>query len=87
MVQSLLKELKIEGKWITVMYCDNRAYMYIATNSVYHQRTKHTELDCHFIREKIQAKALKTLHVSTQHQVADILTKPLFLAKIQSSRY
>ncbi|KAL6331964.1 hypothetical protein AAG906_020317 [Vitis piasezkii] len=41
-------------------------------------RTKHIEIDCHIVREKIQTGMLKTLHVASQHQLADILTKPLF---------
>lgn len=52
-LQSLLGELKIKQDKKAVLYCDNQAALHIAANSVFHERTKHIELDCHFIREKI----------------------------------
>ncbi|MCI01856.1 TIR-NBS-LRR type disease resistance protein, partial [Trifolium medium] len=49
----------------------------IAHNHVLHDRTKHLELDIHFVREKVVAKALHIQHVPSSDQIADALTKPL----------
>ena len=57
------------------LYCDNKAACDIAHNPIQHDRTKHVEVDRHFIKEKLEARIIETPHVSSQEQLADLLTK------------
>ena len=52
-VKQLLQELKFCEIQILKMYCDNQVALHIASNPIFHKRTKHIEIDCHFIREKL----------------------------------
>ena len=76
---SLSRDFGIEHKQPTILYYDNEVALHIATNPVFHEWPKHIEIDCHFFQQKIQVGCLKTLHVSSQNLIANLLTKPLFL--------
>ncbi len=62
---------------LVVIYCDNISSILLANNPIYHVRTKHIEVHYHFIREKVLAKEIDLIHVSTKDQVVDIFTKAL----------
>ena len=65
------------------VFCDNLAAISIAKNTVHHDRTKHVELDRHFIKEKVEKGILNLISIPTHLQVADILTKALSRIKFK----
>lgn len=61
----------------TTLYYDNEVARHITNNLVFHERTKHVEMDCYFVRERVEFGQIKSLCIHTRKQVADIFTKPL----------
>ena len=79
----LFKELGVEVFTPVTIYSDSKSAIQIATTPVLHERTKHIELDCHFIREKIKDGLIKPEYVGTKSQLADLLTKGLGIVQHQ----
>lgn len=77
-IVALFKELGEELEIPVDLFCDSKAALQIAANKVYHERTKHIDIDCRLIMEKIQKGLIRTLYLATQEQQADIMTKGLF---------
>lgn len=73
----LLKDLHIFLGHPPLLWCDNLSAISLAFNPVFHARTKHIEVDYHFVREKVLRKDLVVQYVSTIDQTADVLTKGL----------
>ncbi|KAG2406196.1 Retrovirus-related Pol polyprotein from transposon RE1 Retro element 1 [Vigna angularis] len=82
-IKQLLQELKFCENEQMKLYCDNQAALHISSNPVFHERTKHIEIDCHFIREKLLSKELVTEFVNSNEQLGDMLTKSLRGPRIQ----
>ncbi|GJT00678.1 ribonuclease H-like domain-containing protein [Tanacetum coccineum] len=61
----------------TLVYCDNVSAVYLSTNPIQHQRTKHIEIDIHFVRDYVASGQVRVLHVPSRFQYADIFTKGL----------
>ncbi|KAL9234053.1 hypothetical protein vseg_008969 [Gypsophila vaccaria] len=76
-LRNLLLELHCPIRQATVVYCDNVSAIYLSGNPVNHQRTKHIEIDVHFVREKVAVGQVKVCHVPSRFQYADIFTKGL----------
>jgi hypothetical protein len=85
-LQKLFSDLGQSVDAPVVIYCDNIYSILLANNLVYHARTKHIEVHYHFIREKVIAKEIDLIHVSTEDQIVDIFTKALSINKLKKFR-
>ncbi|PKU87466.1 Retrovirus-related Pol polyprotein from transposon TNT 1-94 [Dendrobium catenatum] len=85
-LRRLVDELLLPQDAPTTIYCDNTSAIALARNPVFHARTKHIELDYHFLRQHIDNRTIHLEHISSIDQIADIFTKPLPITRFQSLR-
>jgi histone deacetylase 1/2 len=74
-IESLLKELGVAWQRTPIIWCDNLGATYLTANPVFHARTKHIEIDFHFVRERVAAGELDVRFISSNDQLADVFTK------------
>jgi hypothetical protein len=85
-LQNLLTGLFDLEMRATMILCDNQSCLKMTENLVFHDRLKHIEIGYHFIHDMVQRGALKLQYISTDEQVADVLTKPLSRVKFEHFR-
>ncbi|KAL6313445.1 hypothetical protein AAG906_004408 [Vitis piasezkii] len=73
----LLRDIGIQLREPPQLLCDNLSALHMTVNPVFHARSKHIELDYHFVREKVASGVLITRFLPSSLQVADIFTKAL----------
>ncbi|KAM1401398.1 hypothetical protein ACFX1X_028606 [Malus domestica] len=90
-LKGLLSDLGFTSTTPMSLMCDNQAAIHIAANPVFHERTKHIEVDCHFVRAQVQTQVIQTIFTRSHDQLADLFTKALtstpfhrFLGKLGS---
>nr|CAD1824666.1 unnamed protein product [Ananas comosus var. bracteatus] len=83
-LKALPKDMGFNHDGPIQMKCDNQAAIHISTNPIFHERTKHIEVDCHFVREKVQEKVISTPYVASEDQLADMFTKAVGKNRLQN---
>ena len=79
----LLTDMGVPHSSATMLHCDNRSAIQISHNDVFHERTKHIEIDCHFIRHHVSHGTIRLVFVSSKQQRADVFTKTLLPRRFQ----
>ncbi|GJY99878.1 ribonuclease H-like domain-containing protein [Tanacetum coccineum] len=85
-IHNLLRELQSPLLTATLVYCDNVSAVYMSANPVQHQRTKHIEIDIHFVHDMVKAGHVWVIHVPSHLQYVNIFTKCLPSALFEDFR-
>ena len=76
-LQSLLRELRFPCQMAPIIWMDNLSAKYLTTVPIFHSRSKHLEIDFHFVQDKVTTNAMHVCYLSSKDQIADIHTKSL----------
>lgn len=82
-IRQVLKDFVIFLSFRPKLWCDNVSALAIASNPIFHARTKHVEVDYHFVRERVLRRDLQIRYIATSDQLADIFTKSLSSSHFQ----
>ncbi|KAL7585123.1 hypothetical protein Lser_V15G44364 [Lactuca serriola] len=81
-LRQLLRDFDINNTEATLLFCDNDSAIKIASNPIFHERTKHLEIDLHFVQERVLNQTIRLMPIKSEFQLADLFTKPLPSTKL-----
>ena len=82
-LKQLLQELGVKVEGEIILWCDNVGATSLTANPVHHARTKHMEIDVHFVPDKVLEKELEILYVPLEHQIEDVFNKAFSIPRFQ----
>jgi hypothetical protein len=86
-LQYLLQDLHIISNSAPTIWCDNLGATYLSINPFFYARTKHVEVDCHFVQDRVAKKEIQIRFISSHEQLADVFTKSLSTAPFAAFRF
>jgi histone deacetylase 1/2 len=86
-LQYLLSDLQITSSSVPTLWCDNLGATYLPTNPIFHARTKHVEVDYHFVRDKVAKKEIHVHFISSQYQLVNVFTKSFLTASFTAFQF
>jgi len=86
-LQYLLTDLQVPFVSAPTIWCDNLGATYLSANPIFHARTKHVEVDYHFVRNRVAKKEIQIRFIPSRDQLADVFTKPLSVASFTAFRF
>jgi histone deacetylase 1/2 len=86
-LQYLLTDLQVPSISAPTIWCDNLSGTYLSANPIFHARTKHVEVDYHFVRDRVAKKEIQIHFIPSRDQLVDVFTKPLSVASFTAFRF